>query len=73
MSYIPPRSLRLNENSINQASSIKPDDLSQDDKTFAQNVSPDPSTKGSKAKTMKKIQIGSMKNPLTKKGSYARF
>lgn len=58
MSYIPPR--RLNDNSINQATSTRPDDLSlENDKMVG---SPDQIFKGLKAhnkeKTLKRIALG---------------
>ena len=76
MSYIPPR--RLNDQSIIQVGSNRPDDLSQEEeKFFSQNASPDPIRKGlkaqSKEKTLRRITMGQMKNPLAKTGAYTHF
>ena len=69
MSYIPPR--RLNDNSVNQATSTRPEDMSLEDEKLT--GSPDPMFKGLKAsnkeKTLKRIALGSIKNPLSKTGA----
>ena len=76
MSYIPPR--RLNDQSITHAGSSRPDDLSQgDERVFSQNASPDPIRKGlkaqSKEKTLRRITMGQMKDPLARAGAYTHF